>query len=446
MSLPLEVLIARKLEARFSSLHDAFLSMDLDGSGTVSLSELKNSLHMYLGIEVTNSQIVALFARFAPTKDAMEEDSSMKKDALGIRYSEFVTYLYNVARDTSRSTSSTFYLPSLDSNSNMSDKSIKKDPDLPTQSIDTSEPFLLHHLTTELPILDAVKPPSNALSKDILHALRRKIMTRSSSQTSNRKSRLFLEMDVDRSGKITPSEFQSWTAKMGLVLTSQQCQLILGEYATEDGIDLSQFIQFLDSFESFDNSSIHSPSPLSALTELSQEASQSNAKPWETPNPSTIRTRRLDARALAEETTKTLHQAFAICTEATHTDQQLCHSLSSELYAKQKTLLQAFSEIDENHDGRIDPSELQQALLDFAGIHISLDRAKALVIKFDRDGDGRWSKSDFIYCISNNQMEAETVSDTTQASLDTTNKINVSTRSRATESTLTSFLFPSATS
>lgn len=258
----LEALLARKLESRFASLHDTFLSMDVDGDGYVSMNDMKRALHTLFAIDVTNDQMNAIYERFAHVNEI--HGTHCKHDK-GIRYGEFVIHFYNIAHDASRSSA---------------DLSSSSTHTIHTKEVD---------FTGALPTLDVVKPPSDCVPKDLLRALQRKILTRSSNGSGTRETRLFLDMDTDRSGKVTPQEFQSWASRMGLDLTDEQCKLILGNHYHPEGIKLQEFVKLIDGLENNDHR---------------------GPMPWEVLDQDEIRKRRLAARDIAEKTTETLHDAF----------------------------------------------------------------------------------------------------------------------------------------
>lgn len=351
MASPLEVFIARKLEARFASLHDAFLSIDTEGNGSISCDGMKTSLKNIFGMEVTDSQMKALFARFAHL-----DDEDCEKGCNEIRYGDFILNFYNAARDSSRSTASDF-----------SGVDIRIEDEI--------------HLRSALPTLDIIKPPSDTVPKDLLAALQRKILSRSSHGSGTRETRLFLDMDTDRSGKVSPKEFQSWTAKMGLELTDRQCELILGDYYDPNGIQLQKFIQFIDTLENNDRKTL---------------------MPWEHQDEDEIRRRRLTARFVAERTTQALQTALKQCTDDAKTDQEIIRIFSSQLFEKRTSLIKEFQLVDKDKSGKLNAKELQTALSSV--LDVSVERAQSLIKKFDRDGDGKLNKSEFIFCISSGSV------------------------------------------
>ena len=237
-------------------------------------------------------------------------------------------------------------------------------------------------------------------------------------------------MDTDRSGKVTPREFQSWAAKMGLVLTDRQCQLILGDYYNEEGIDLSHFIQFIDNLEN------------NNYTHQQQEQNPLSRMQWEVLDKDAIRQRRLAVRAISEQTTIALQNAFHQCSDDAKTDHDILETLSSQLLTKRTSLLKAFEKADEDHSGKLDAKELQMALSSMGGIHVSLERAQSLVSKFDRDGDGKLSKSDFVSCISMTANDKSTTATEIKKNDISRGLDRPTSSSRATETTLTSMLFP----
>lgn len=368
---PLQVLISRKLEARFTSLHDTFLRMDVDGDGFISITDMQKGLYQILGMEVTNAQVNALFDQYPhTTRETNENDDNdgPQKNRKVIRYEEFVRHLYHTANDYTHSSSSDF--------------SVTSAFDLKGDSEDMNDDMV--DLVGNVAKLDAIRAPFGSVPKEILSALRRKMITRSSNKSGTRETRLFLEMDDDRSGKISPEEFQLWATKMGLILTDEQCKSILGKhYHPDDGIDLPEFMQFMDSLENAD--SLGDSSPLA----------------WESPNSDEMKKRRLTAKAVAECTTLALNEAFSKCVDDDKSDHDIIEAFTSQLHAKQISLIKEFENADKDNNGKLDASELQLAFFK-SDLFLSLKRTKKLIEKFDRHGDGKLNKSDFVFCISNN--------------------------------------------
>ena len=370
MASPLQVLISRKLEARFTSLHDTFLRMDVDGDGFISATDMQKALYNILGMEVTTAQMNALFDQYPHTTIETNgtDENEPKYNRKVIRYEEFVRHLYHTANDYTQSSSSDFSVSSV--------FNLKSD----SEDINGAD---MVNLVGNVAKLDAVRAPSESIPKEILSALRRKMITRSSNKSGTRETQLFLEMDDNRSGKVSPEEFQSWTAKMGLILTDSQCKAILGKHYHEDGIDLTEFMQFLDTLE---NVGSQKDSPFD----------------WESPNSDDLKRRRLAAKAVAECTTLALNEAFSKCVDDDKSDHDIIEAFTSQLHAKRISLIKEFEKADKDNSGKLDAKELQLAFSK-SDLFLSLKRTEKLIQKFDRDGDGKLNKSDFVFCISNNR-------------------------------------------
>jgi len=221
-SQPFEVAVARKLKNRSSKLMDTFLKLDFDGDGFVTRSDFKKSLHNIYGIDLTEEQMDAIFTRFAFFDESMisSTDEGVQLSGgthHGIRYADFVKYIHATAMES------------------------------PSSSDDYGSALNLH--VTSENHLESTNPPKDAVTDELRHALIRKLNSHVSSERgggNGMDTQLFLMMDTDRSGKVSPKQFQEWLTSVGMVLTDEQCKTILGSHYHPTGIDLREFVQVVD--------------------------------------------------------------------------------------------------------------------------------------------------------------------------------------------------------
>jgi Ca2+-binding EF-hand superfamily protein len=360
--------VARKLKNRSSStLMDTFLKLDLDRDGYVTRSDLKKSLHNILGIDLTKEQMNAIFARFSYFDESMIDDDnpllSPQKAAgkhHGIRYADFVKYIHDTALD------------------------------MPVASDDYGSSLQLQ--ASNDPHIASFVPPKDAVTYDLRRALNRKLMEHVSKRGGGGNgvdAQLFLSMDTNRSGKVSPEEFQKWLAGVGMDLTEQQCKIILGKHYHPAGIDLREFVQMIDSIS---------------------ESSHAEVKPmsWESIDKQHIRGRKLvkkkngeDNNAEAALSTQLLADAVKLCADDSESDQTLIQSIAQRIFSKRYTMLKAFDKLDRDQDGTLSPEELRNALSK-GGLEVSDERARSLVSKFGRDNNGKLNMSDFVVMLSSN--------------------------------------------
>lgn len=97
--------------------------------------------------------------------------------------------------------------------------------------------------------------PDSAQTSELQVELRRKVRSRYSAKQSGRgrNAQMYLMMDTGRDGRVTMTEFQAWTASVGLELSKEQCERVLGKHWRGDddneGIDLREFVRFLDELD-----------------------------------------------------------------------------------------------------------------------------------------------------------------------------------------------------
>lgn len=324
-----------------------------------------------LDVMLTEEQLDTVYARFA----------SHDVNGDGVRYTEFVEYLYNTAHDISRTSSQdqqrsvrTFHRQRQHGGGGDNDDH--------------------HHYSvvdprSAVPVLDVVVPPPDSVPKDILAALRRKLRSRSCTWMTE--TQLFLDVDTNRSGKVSPREFRSWARRVGLALTDEQCALVLGNDKHE--VDLAEFTEALNRVREHPSSSSSRPMP------------------WELPDVDDARKRRLALKEVANRVDETLTTALTLCTDDRRTDQELIGRLAEGVLSRRgSSLLREFRRLDTDGSGKIDAGELY-GVMRKVGLEVSRERAKTLMSKCDRDGDGKMTMSDFVFLISNNSIPSSVLPD-----------------------------------
>lgn len=178
---PFEVALVRKIKARTTTIHDAFLLLDVDGDGRVSSSDIRTVLHNELNIDVTKEQ-----------EDYIFSHPSLMNDSEGMNYGEFAKYFSEVSK-TAVSSSEAGYAAAA---------GFQKDN---TDSIDIESPIHLHPATLRLKLRHQLRQLLTAHS------------THSPAKTGSamKETSLFLAIDVHRSGKVTMVELLGWLNEVG---------------------------------------------------------------------------------------------------------------------------------------------------------------------------------------------------------------------------------------
>eukprot|EP00566_Odontella_aurita_P005577 CAMPEP_0113597898 /NCGR_PEP_ID=MMETSP0015_2-20120614/41271_1 /TAXON_ID=2838 /ORGANISM="Odontella" /LENGTH=568 /DNA_ID=CAMNT_0000505823 /DNA_START=216 /DNA_END=1922 /DNA_ORIENTATION=- /assembly_acc=CAM_ASM_000160 len=403
-----EIALAKSLRSHSLSLHRTFLNLDVDRDGYVTRSDLRAALHNALGVDLSSSQMDAIFARFAffeddhrDEVDSGEDDDGENDGAAGaggsrrgshgsssafstssssrggrrrrgvhhgIRYAEFVRYIEATLR--SSTSSSAAYGSTLS---------------LASRPAERYSPR---------PQMIAVEPPPDVsqqqLRKSLARIMRQK--TKSGGGNKGKNVQLFLEMNTHRDGHVTVEEFREWASNNGLELDERQVLSILGEhYDAARGIDLKEFSKQIDGLNSGDGESI-------SWEELDGDEEERRERGLEAGK---------RAQAEADEIARRqMEEALKACVDDAMSDRELVVKLSEKLWTRRTRLVDAFKKFDLDKDGKLTARELMAALKE-AGMVVSEERAESLVKKFDRDGDGRLNRGDFVRLISSGSEEEE---------------------------------------
>jgi len=176
---PFEIALMRKLQAKTTSIHDAFLLLDVDGDGRVSPSDIRTVLHNEFEIDVTKEQEECIFSH-------AYGDASKP----GMNYVEFSKYYSEVSNTTYPMSQSGFAATA----------GFQFDAD-----VDYEAPILIQPSTKR---------------KNLRNQLRQLLTSHSSNSPAKfgsgmKETSLFLAIDVHRSSHVTMEGFLDWLNKVG---------------------------------------------------------------------------------------------------------------------------------------------------------------------------------------------------------------------------------------
>jgi len=403
-----EMALVKKLEVKSSSILRTFLELDVDRDGFITRRDLKTALHDQFGIALTKEQLDAIFYRFAyfesdgrdyehfdrlenPEKEedqGKDVQDSKKKDQsyvsghqYGIRYSEFVKYMESTEKAIHSSQSVSSSMAGLGNLALRQGDFINNDDDDEYISLSQHRQLI------------------KKLKKQLLQLIESHSKTTSAANGRNKGggmqvTSLFLNMDTHRSGSVTVKEFQTWVFNMGWNVTEEELELILGKYYPQDksnggGIEFDDFAHFINELEREDIDNDEASSVAQGTS--SQHKNGNKIEDNKAEN---------DKTTPSSSTKKMIQNAIDQCVDDTKTDRDIIHTISANIFKKNTKLLDAFSKIDKSGTGKLDSCALQKAFQNVGGLYISQDRAQKLLQKFDRDGDGKLSKGEFIRLVT----------------------------------------------
>lgn len=185
---PFEVALVRKLEAKTSSVRDAFLLLDIDGDGRISPSDVRTVLHNELGLDMTKDQEDILLTRIPNN-----EMNATTTTTVGLSYSEFAKYYQAVSASP---------LPA-------SQSGLAAAVGFQSNSTTNTHEMSIH-----------LQP--NQIIHNNRHKLRQLLSSHSSrpgehgSGSGMKETSLFLAIDVHRSGKVSMLELLDWINTTGM--------------------------------------------------------------------------------------------------------------------------------------------------------------------------------------------------------------------------------------
>ena len=184
---PFEVALVRKLEAKTSSVRDAFLLLDIDGDGRISPSDVRTVLHNELGLDITKDQEDILLTRIP------NNEMNATTTTFGLSYSEFAKYYQAVSASP---------LPASQS------------------GLAAAVGFQSNNTTNTHEMSIHLQP--NQIIHNNRHKLRQLLSSHSSrpgehgSGSGMKETSLFLAIDVHRSGKVSMLELLDWINNTGM--------------------------------------------------------------------------------------------------------------------------------------------------------------------------------------------------------------------------------------
>ena len=184
---PFEVALVRKLEAKTSSVRDAFLLLDIDGDGRISPSDVRTVLHNELGLDMTKDQEDILLTRIP------NNEMNATTTTFGLSYSEFAKYYQAVSASP---------LPASQS------------------GLAAAVGFQSNNTTNTHEMSIHLQP--NQIIHNNRHKLRQLLSSHSSrpgehgSGSGMKETSLFLAIDVHRSGKVSMLELLDWINNTGM--------------------------------------------------------------------------------------------------------------------------------------------------------------------------------------------------------------------------------------
>jgi len=415
-----EVAIARKFKAHNSLyLQQFFMKMDTDKDGHITRADIYRAFHNLLGIDLTEKQLDTMLTRMMSISAAIttsnnrggedEEDANstsslyyntahsetstissvssapsvlagpalvlaganQNNDRGKIRYTVFKKYILDTAESLSFSSSESEY-------GAISDLS-------PVVTSSKRHNAVQNTKTKQLSIV----PPPNAVTYELRSTLRRLLQQHFKSSGLGggmADTSLFLSMDKDHSGHITPDEFQRLVSSWGLELSPGQVKTILGNHyrGESNGIHLKEFIYLIEEMD--DGHGLH------------QEM------PWDHDDVDSLQTRSI-ALGRTEREYALRQEEKERTQKYNQTNHVLAKMLGEQIERKYQKVLNAFTFYNDNNlhqgtiKGKLSVYELHEMMNDL-GIEVSTDRVLLLVKAFDSDADDFLGKSDFIKLIA----------------------------------------------
>jgi Ca2+-binding EF-hand superfamily protein len=381
-----EVAVARKLKNRSANLMDTFLKLDMDGDGFVSRSDLRTSLHNMYGINLTESQLDAIFTRFAFFDHTCTTEGEIS-GSRGMRYADFVNYIHDTALDLE--TSSDEYGSSLDlvvANPNNEQEMP------PTLNATTTTHRVILIASTTTTTHDAVHGSNDSSyrssieeedynhisDEDLILALSRKCST---TTAEGGLAKAFDRFDVSNTGNLGPREICAALSEMGIAISEQRAaSLISNFHRIGNGklLNKADFVTMISTTVTKHNQA--STNILSSSTTSRARPSSSSSdhvfSPWDTQT-----------------------QTF---TDASRTDTDIeSIILKFRTAAKEhfRNATQMFHKLDKEDKRSITHDQLKEAFEEL-GVHITPMQAKRIVSKFDTEGSGRLKFYQFLNLIS----------------------------------------------
>ena len=196
--------------------------------------------------------------------------------------------------------------------------------------------------------------------------------------------RIFQDIDVDNSGKISPKEFASGLIACGLSLSEDQVLSIFNLFDNNGDGELSyhEFIRLLGHVSTTDHRDDRIREK--TLTEVSHEAKGPSALVAATARRAHLLKRRKEAAA-----------QIGLSTPFSKPDYNLLRDISDAVYASRHALRKVFRKLDKSGSGGLSVSEAH-AGFKHLGVTLSKEDVKNIVNAFDTNGDGELRYNEFV--------------------------------------------------
>lgn len=385
-SLTFEASLARKLRNRSVNLMDTFLKLDLDSDGFISRFDLRSSLHNMYGINLTEPQLDAIFARFAFFDHSCPAEGEFS-GSRGMRYADFVNYIHDTALDLE--TSSDEYGSTLDlilaKPTDEPPVSHTVDDTLSARKASTTshQIIVMASTTTTAPLdpgQDSSEPScysytdqgecSHKSDEELILALSRKCST---ATTEGRLAKAFDRFDVFNAGKLGPSDICAALSEMGVIISEQRAGSLISKFhADDDGkvLNKAEFVSMISTTVTRHNQALADSSasscvrqtPFSTDQHFSSSSNIVNAKKSAGIDPS--------------------------CTENTPSDTDIDRIILEFRKAAKdhfKNATQMFHKLDKENKRLIGHDQIKEVFEELR-VDVTHAQAKRIVSKFDTEG------------------------------------------------------------
>ena len=399
-SLSFEASLARKLKNRSENLMDTFLKLDMDSDGFISRFDLRSSLHNMYGINLTESQLDAIFTRFAffDHSCAAEGEFSYSR---GMRYADFVNYIHDTALDLEISSDeygSTLDLILADPTDDPSISNATDDKLTARKATTTTHKIILMTSTTTTTPLDSgqVSNESSCYSstdqedcshksdEELILALSRKCST---TTTEGRLAKAFERFDVFNTGKIGPSDICAALSEMGVGISEQRAASLISNFHTDDdGIFLNkaEFVSMISTTVTRHNQ---------ALANVLNSTASGCVRQLSFP------TDQLFGSSCNIVNNKGSVGVDPSCTDSDTDINRIILEFRTAAKDHFKNATQMFHKLDKENKRLIAHDELIKAFEELR-VHITQAQAKQIVSKFDTEGSGGLKFYQFLNLIS----------------------------------------------
>jgi Ca2+-binding EF-hand superfamily protein len=397
---------------------DTFLKLDLDGDGFVSRSDLFTSLHNMYGINLTESQLDAIFTRFA----YFDHSST----SCGMRYADFVNYIHDTALDFK--SSSEEYGSTLDlivaknnneyhtttaSISNTADE-IRHPLNTTASTTRTTLQLILQQTSTTTSSNDAehhnsVLSSSSSFPEDcntksdeqLILALSR---TCSSTNAEGGLAKAFDQFNSSNTGKLGPTEICSALTKTGIPISKQRAASLITNFDRDDAGN-GEFLNKADFVSMISTTMIENIRAASSLVQATSIAKNNYPHGNLSLQPTTQHHYRSPTheRILEAATTDEDH---AVSSRDTNTNvggttdiESIILKLRSAMKEHCVDATRLFHKLDKANNRTITPDQLMEVFEEL-GVHATPVQINHMVSKFDSEGSGKLKFYQFLNLVS----------------------------------------------